>query len=417
MSVISCKIEEPQNPPTVITRVASDVGLKNATLNGEVTDEGFSAASERGFVYSEKNTNPSVSDSKVQSGYGKGIYSFILEKLTVNTKYYFKAYATNTKGTSYGDLQSFTTSDYSLASLNTDSPKNLTYLSVLVTGKLINDGGLKISDIGFCLSLNPSPTVADTKINSLDLNNGLFSSQIINLKESTKYYVRSFATNGKGTSYGNEISFVTLSKNSTRDVNTQIIEVVSKTGRIWMDRNLGASQVATSPKDEKSYGDYYQWGRGFDGHQIYNSPTTSTLSLTDIPENGNFIFVIGGTDWRKTPNDNLWQGTDGVNNPCPKGFRVPTQSEWFDEINTWISKDANGAFASPLKLPLAGYRFPSNAAMGYTGASGYYNSSTPTTTSPSSQSPAYRALRFTSGLAEFNNNYRADGSSVRCIKD
>jgi hypothetical protein len=76
--LLGCKTEEPQNPPTVITKVASDVTLKNATLNGEVTDEGFSATSERGFVFSDKNTNPSVSDSKVQSGYGKGVYSIVL---------------------------------------------------------------------------------------------------------------------------------------------------------------------------------------------------------------------------------------------------------------------------------------------------------------------------------------------------
>jgi hypothetical protein len=99
-----CKTEEPQNPPTVITKVASDVTSKNATLNGEVTDEGFSATSDRGFVFSEKNTNPSVSDSKAQSGYGKGIYSIVLDKLPVNTKYYYKAYATNTKGTAYGEV-------------------------------------------------------------------------------------------------------------------------------------------------------------------------------------------------------------------------------------------------------------------------------------------------------------------------
>ena len=78
--LIGCKTQEnvpiKETPPTVITKEASDVTLKNATLNGEVTDEGFSATSDRGFVYSEKNNNPSGSDTKIQSGFGKGLYFY-----------------------------------------------------------------------------------------------------------------------------------------------------------------------------------------------------------------------------------------------------------------------------------------------------------------------------------------------------
>ena len=57
-----------------------------------------------------------------------------------------------------------------------------------------------------------------------------------------------------------------------------------------MDRNLGASQVATSSDDAASYGDLYQWGRGTDGHQIRTSATTTTLSSADVPGHGNFIL-------------------------------------------------------------------------------------------------------------------------------
>ena len=87
--LVSCQKEELQNLPTVFTLIPTNVSLKNATLNGEVTNEGFSATSDRGFVFSEKNANPSESDTKVQSGYGKGVYSILLDKLPVNTKYYY----------------------------------------------------------------------------------------------------------------------------------------------------------------------------------------------------------------------------------------------------------------------------------------------------------------------------------------
>jgi hypothetical protein len=57
-----------------------------------------------------------------------------------------------------------------------------------------------------------------------------------------------------------------------------IAQVTSSTGQVWMDRNLGASQVATSSTDPASYGDLYQWGRPADGHQIRTSAITATLA-------------------------------------------------------------------------------------------------------------------------------------------
>jgi len=209
----NCKKEEnvivKENPPTVMTKVASDVTLKNATLNGEVTDEGFTATTDRGFVLSDKNTNPSVSDTKIQSGYGKGVYSIVLDKLPVNTKYYFKSYATNTKGTSYGEVESFTTADYKLPTIVTEVPKNITYTTVQLTGTVSDDGGTGVTERGFCLSTTTLPTISNIKIeNGSGL--GVYTTVVTQLKEETIYYIRAYATNSKGTSYSNEVSFKTL---------------------------------------------------------------------------------------------------------------------------------------------------------------------------------------------------------------
>ena len=100
------------------------------------------------------------------------------------------------------------------------------------------------------------------------------------------------------------------------------------TGAEWMDRNLGASRVATAIDDQTSYGYLYQWGRGNDGHQDRGSGLTTTLSDGDDPGHGFFILTSASPhDWRSTQNDNLWQGVNGINNPCPAGFRVPTEAE------------------------------------------------------------------------------------------
>jgi uncharacterized protein (TIGR02145 family) len=191
-----------------------------------------------------------------------------------------------------------------------------------------------------------------------------------------------------------------------------VVEVTnSSTGKIWMDRNLGASQVATSSTDANSYGDLYQWGRGSDGHQCRTSATTTTLSSSDQPAHGNFITNSSlPYDWRSPENTNLWQGVSGVNNPCPSLYRLPTEAELNAERLSWSSQNAAGAFASPLKLPMAGGRDGSNGSLFNVGSSGRYWSSTV------SGSKA-RALAFNSSSASMFTPNRAFGYSVRCLKD
>ncbi len=183
------------------------------------------------------------------------------------------------------------------------------------------------------------------------------------------------------------------------------------TGKTWMDRNLGASQVATSVSDEAAYGDLYQWGRATDGHEKRTSETTTTLSNSPTPGHGKFILSTSEPyDWCVTQNDDLWQGVNGINNPCPSGYRLPTNAEWEAELATWSSSNAAGAFASVLKLPLAGVRFNDNGAVELENFSGFYWSGT--------------VYGIGAGTLTFNNNYsyvgneeRAGGQSVRCIKN
>jgi hypothetical protein len=192
---------------------------------------------------------------------------------------------------------------------------------------------------------------------------------------------------------------------------TLVVNVVNPaTGKIWMDRNLGASQVATSSTDAAAYGDLYQWGRRSDGHQCRTSATTTTLSSIDQPTNGNFILTPNSPfDWRSPQNADLWQGVNGVNNPCPSGYRIPTETEINAERLSWGQNTMAGAFASPLKLPVAGYR--SGSAGSLDAGTGYYWSSTVFSGTDS------RGLLFSAGNAYLIVSYRAFGYAVRCLKD
>jgi uncharacterized protein (TIGR02145 family) len=313
---VGCKTEEKtpaivEKTPTVLAKDVSDVTYRTITLNGEVTDEGFSAATDRGFVYSLSNANPSVSDSKASSGYGKGTYSIILDKLPVNTKYYYRAFSTNSKGTSYSDAKTFNT-----ASITT---------------------------------------------------------------------------------------------------------VTSKTGKVWMDRNLGASQVATSPTDEKAYGDLYQWGRGEDGHQLRTSQTSTTIISSNAVKNSFFITTsIYPYDWQIQKTDNTWQGESGANCPCPTGFRLPTNDEWKQEIETWSNQNATGAFASTLKLPSSGIR-EKDGNLKNIGFSVFYWTSESIFASvnndPKPYYLSYTLYVWNAGVASKYSHYRGRGHSVRCIKN
>ena len=185
--------------------------------------------------------------------------------------------------------------------------------------------------------------------------------------------------------------------------------VEGQNGTIWMDRNLGASRVAQSFDDELAYGDLFQWGRGDDGHQLRTSETTAKYSKTDDPGHGNFITTSLVHDWRDPENDNLWQGDGSINDVCPAGWRVPTETELENELLSWSSDDREGAFASPLKFVAGGSRSV-YGALPYVGSFGYYWSS-------SLIASQARYLLFSCSHAVVSKYPRGSGKSVRCIRD
>lgn len=193
------------------------------------------------------------------------------------------------------------------------------------------------------------------------------------------------------------------------------------TGKIWMDRNLGALQVATSSTDFNAYGSLFQWGRAADGHQLITwvsategsavNGTTSGPYDGDTAPNALFITVaFTPLDWRTYQNDSLWQGVNGTNNPCPWGYRLPTAAEWSAELASWTSYTAAGAFNSRLKLTVAGKRTRDLGNVNDEGVVGYYWSSTVSNRNSNSLSIPQLDPPETFAV-------RARGSSVRCIKD
>jgi hypothetical protein len=197
--------------------------------------------------------------------------------------------------------------------------------------------------------------------------------------------------------------------NFSRTTEVYVGSVTSpNTGKIWMDRNLGASQVATAFNDALSYGDLYQWGRGADGHQLRTSLNTSTTSSSDVPSHGNFI--TNSSDWRNPQNNSLWQVLTGINNPCPSGYRLPTDIEFSNEESYFSPQSHIGAINSVLKLPMAGYRLNTNGVVYGQGTIGYYWTGTVSVNNSADYT-------FNNGNSNMNTIPRSFGLSVRCIKN
>jgi uncharacterized protein (TIGR02145 family) len=200
------------------------------------------------------------------------------------------------------------------------------------------------------------------------------------------------------------------------------LPVLGADGKTWLNNNLGANYAnttsgafnpaaqASSSTDANAYGSLFQWGRGADGHEFRTSGNIAGPIATPWTSTNFFTNNTTPFDWRTPQDDNLWQGVSGTNNPCPIGYRVPTDTELDNQRLTWSSNNSAGAIASPLKLPMAGFRFSSNASLSNVGARGFYWSNSVSSTSA-------RYLRVTSSVATTFIDYRANGVSVRCLKD
>lgn len=187
------------------------------------------------------------------------------------------------------------------------------------------------------------------------------------------------------------------------------------TGETWMDRNLGASRRAINSGDNLAYGDLYQWGRATEGHESRSSGSINPLATTPVPNDGNQwdgYFIKGNSnpyDWLATQDNILWQGLAGTNNPCPSGFRLPTEAEWDAERQSWASNNAAGAFGSPLKITRGGLRSRTDGSV-YQLSNGRYWSSTVSGSDAS-------VLSYDDASASMTDRNRAFGYSIRCIKD
>ena len=197
----------PSELPTVTTATLSDISYTTASCGGEVTNEGITTVTARGICWNT-SPNPTTNNNYTTDSSGMGSFSSSITGLQPNTRYYVRAYATNSAGTAYGTQRYFNTL-VPTPTVSTSTISDISYTSATCGGEVTNEGFTAVTARGVCWSTSQNPSVNDS--HTVDSSGaGSFTSTLTGLQPNTTYYVRAYVTNNDGTVYGEQRNFTTL---------------------------------------------------------------------------------------------------------------------------------------------------------------------------------------------------------------
>ena len=381
--------------PDVLKTTVSNVTSTTAVFGSGVFSDGGGIVTARGFCWSSTTETPTIANSSfTTNGSGLGSFSADVAGLKASTQYYVRAYATNEAGTAYGEEKSFTTLEILKPTVKTNNVTSITESTATCGGNVTSDGNGTVTARGICWSTSPNPTIDDNKTTD-GSGIGNFTSNLSNLASQTTYYVRAYATNEAGTSYGEEKSFVTLGEEAEETISGtenghDYVDLGLPSGLKWATCNVGAD----SPEE---YGHYFAWGETTTKTEYTeDNSLTYDKQMNDITGNSQYDAATAN-----------WGGS----------WRMPTSAEIQELLDncTWTWTTQNGVNGYNLEgpngnsifLPAAGYRYGSSLHGNY----GIYWSSTP------NENEYYNAFGLT--FYSFNhgmyNKFRDRGYSVRPV--
>lgn len=217
----ACEKEKPSlvtEVPSLVTSEISNITGTSANCGGTITSEGIGTIISRGICWSTSIT-PTINDNKINGGAGAGTFACDISGLTESTSYFVRAYATNSSGTGYGMTMSFNTLPAATPVLSTIAVSNITLTTAASGGIITSEGTRAVTARGVCWSLNSNPTTANNKTSN-GIGQGEFISNVTDLVASTTYYLRAYATNSIGTSYGDQVTFKTSTCKTCKLVTT-----------------------------------------------------------------------------------------------------------------------------------------------------------------------------------------------------
>ena len=344
--------------PTLTTSIVLNITSISASSGGNITSDGGGTITVRGVCWST-TTDPTIASNKTSDNSGSGIFASSLIGLTAGTKYYVRAYATNSAGTAYGNEISFSTLTQPTI-INTTKVSDEMATTATSGGNIISAGGTIIAR-GVCWSINSNPTIIDDK--TVDgTGTGIFISKLTNLKPYTTYKLRAYATTNAGTTYGEEVLFGTH-YTKISDIDGNYYDIVKIGDQIWMANDLKVTKLRDGSRITKSLDDYtwinstnplycYYGDDDFEsviGAALYNYYTVSTGQLCPsgwrVANGFDFdilVTYLGGIDVAggKLKANYGWSSPNNLLSPrsyfdaLPRGYRLAAYSGVFNEFST-----------------------------------------------------------------------------------
>lgn len=312
--------------PTVNTEPATNITTTSAQLNGFVTEVAGHPILERGFLFADNDQLIGATD--YAAGSGGGSFHSMVSDLQMGTRYYYRAYAHTTLGTTFGDILYFDTQS-ELPEVHTLMVTDTGIHRANCGGNVTFDGGSAVTARGICWSTAQNPTLNDSHT---DDGNGLgvFTSHITGLTPDTTYYVRAYATNSVGTAYGDQRSFTTTSPffcgfDTVTDYDGNVYHTVEIGQQCWLKENLRTTHYADGT-------DILPGGATFSATVAYRYAPNDNSS--NVPFYG-YLYNRAAV-MRGAPTSNA--NPSGVQGICPDGWHVPSGAEWMQLIHYVRSK-------------------------------------------------------------------------------
>jgi len=394
---------------TITTNAVTNITSETATCGGNITSDGGSTITARGVCWNTGAT-PTIANSKTTDGSGMGSFTSVITSFSPSTTYYVRAYATNSKGTSYGSAVQFTTTG-PVPVLTTSSVSNITQTMATCGGNITWDGGTIVTARGVCWSTSTTPTIADN-ITTDGSGMGSFISAITGLSPSTTYYVRAYATNSAGTGYGSTLPFTTAALScpaSVNDISGNTYNTVTIGTQCWMKENLKTTKYSTGTYISAEITGGTTWA---------NLTTGGWCNYNNYGDN---VSIYGRLY-------NFYAVADS-RNICPTGWHVPSDAEWttlttylggesvagdkLKETGTthWSSPNSGNNSSGFTALP-GGYRDGSGTFYDI-GGYGYWWSSTESDTFSAGE----RYMYYNGSNVSRSYADKTNGFSVRCVRD
>ncbi len=423
--LISC---EKLNKPTVTTSPLTELTWEYATAGGEVIDDGGSPVTSRGIcITTIENSPPTITNSNsydtwfTNDGIGTGNFTSMMNfkyagaAHHIRQEHYYRAYATNKEGTSYGEVISVLPNSYPPLF---HSLKLVNLLSTTVTVKCVimnpEDNPFRIGEFYFCYGPSPNPTIdGPHSIAQLDQQSLLY---VINdLSPRTKYYMRGYIKNESGTVYSPEINFTTYD-GLLSDIDGNVYTYNTYGNQTWMTKNLSTTKYNDGTIIPDIPGEVGMWDwkntiSGAMGHKLYNFYAVADSrklcpSGWHVPSDSewkSFELYLGMTQLQADNYD--LRGTD-------EGGKLKLDNQNNLDPFAWLYPNLGATNSSGFSAETSGWRDPEAIYSGIGSVTAFWTSTESNSTLAISRVLYYDHAQ----IARLANNKRY-GFGVRCIKD